>query len=289
MSLRNVFFAGAGLVFASVFLFSCSNQIDSHNGDEDSGIYGSVCLRSSELISKKLEVSSISYADVYVTGDGITEEIAKKKVSVKNGINEGEIVIEKIPVGKNRIVSVQAYDAKYKDYGSYVIRNICDINAGERTSVYVSWQTTALGNVLNYLYLKGQNLNVINESSIEEIKNLISSIEVSHPVLIDTEAIAEDFIAASFGQPSSYVLQTSKLNLTTNIENYTLQVCDPLSNSSVFSSSSDSVVFFVRHCIHSISYKYIFYQRIRNCSMEDMRIPIIFIANFRNNDYIRIA
>ena len=101
----------AGLFFSGCSFLSIGDSDSGDSGSSSSGaLYGSLSLQVN-IGARALETSSIVAADVSVTGSGISSEAAsslkKENVEISDGKASG-VVISNIPVGKNRLVTVEA-------------------------------------------------------------------------------------------------------------------------------------------------------------------------------------
>ena len=132
-------------VLLGLGLFSCKNLIS--DSDDKDALFGSLVVSTGN--GRALDVSSIKYARVVVSGPGIESDLSTT-VEVSGGKNSGDITIENIPAGRNRIVSVYARDENGDELFGGAIRNLVDIG-GSVNSCYVTSDTTALGNVFFYL------------------------------------------------------------------------------------------------------------------------------------------
>lgn len=209
-----------------LFLFaSCSDLLEENKNIENESAegYGSLVIYNSAPSAKKLEIDSIKFANAKVTGSGIGVglEPFTNGITVTNGA--GKLEINDIPVGKNRIVTVQALDTSKNAIYGIQIRAVVDINPGPN-EVVVNWESTALGNVFAALHEAGEKISEIDRTKIE---NVISS--SVHSSLIDTNKIVEDYKNKSLKSASDYIMSVSGLNLTCNKGNYKVQVCDPAS------------------------------------------------------------
>lgn len=230
-------FVAATLIFT---FFSCTAGLDdSFQNKENDLMYGSVSIASSESMNRALDIKTLVFASASVTGDGIKEQDKPfvKDIFIKDG--KGALVIDKVPVGKNRIVTVQALDSSKTEIFGVKMRAICDIESGKTTNVSVNWQTTALGNVFNKLNEMGETLSSISVSDINTISSLIDS--SLNPLLIDTDSIAIDFKNKALKSNSySYALAPATLDVAVNeTDSFKIQVCDP--SSSVTNGSGTSV------------------------------------------------
>ncbi|MCI7799204.1 MAG: alpha-amylase family glycosyl hydrolase [Spirochaetia bacterium] len=209
---------------------SCTGELTTPNLDED-GSYGSVEIVSPRAIDGEL----LQYASATVTGQGISEIIKVEDIKITDG--KGSFVIDKIPSGKNRIVTVQAYQAAGSKLlvSGMTLRAVFDITKGETTKISCNWETTALGNVYSSLLAKSFDISTL---STQNVSALID--ESVHSALINYEKIATDIISGSIKEKSSYVLEPASLNVTVNeTSSFKVQVCDPLS--SVTNGSGTSV------------------------------------------------
>ena len=209
---------------------SCTGELSAPNLDED-GSYGSVEIVSPRAIDGEL----LQYASATVTGQGISEIIKVEDIKITDG--KGSFVIDKIPSGKNRIVTVQAYQATGSKLlvSGMTLRAVFDITKGETTKISCNWETTALGNVYSSLLAKSFDISTLSTQTVSELID-----ESVHSALINYEKIATDIISGSTKEKSSYVLEPASLNVTVNeTSSFQVQVCDPLS--SVTNGSGTSV------------------------------------------------
>ena len=212
------------LTVFSVFLLmfaSCTGELSAPNLEED-GSYGSVEIVSPRAIDGEL----LQYASATVTGQGISEIIKVEDIKITDG--KGSFVIDKIPSGKNRIVTVQAYQAAGSKLlvSGMTLRAVFDVTKGETTKISCNWETTALGNVYSSLLAKSFDISTL---STQNVSALID--ESVHSALINYEKIATDIISGSTKEKSSYVLEPASLNVTVNeTSSFKVQVCDPLSS-----------------------------------------------------------
>ena len=243
--------AVGSLAFFFTF-FGCSNQIEEKQdylgylsllNQSTSCSTGTISAFSADSESRALDVNDICYASAYVSGTGIDtgKEPSSALADVANG-KASNISIQKVPLGKNRIVSIQAYDLTKAKLGTVTMRNICDVGTGVN-SVVVNWSTTALGNVFYSLNERGFDVSKLTSSDIQNVKNVISAANV-HASLFNSEALARKIVEnqGTASIDGSYVMETAELKFATALEGaYTVQVCDPLSESKAFSTASGSV------------------------------------------------
>ena len=203
---------------ALVFLAGCSADLEEKK-NSSSGAYGSIII---EGFDRKVDVAGITKAEVTVSGYGM--ESLSKETSVSSG--KGSVTIEMIPVGKNRIVTVQAYGASEK-IDCIILRAAADISEGEN-SVSVDWESSKKGYVYDALLKNGVDISSLTDEQITQIDEAVPSV---HASLIDVSAIASDFKGGTLQAAKNYVLSPATLNITVKgAEGCTVQVTDPVSN-----------------------------------------------------------
>lgn len=234
-------------LFLTVVLFlffSCANNIADNKNDlaamlilqnlqkkETSNTtvkYGSITINTGNSESRATDVASISRATVTVYWGNKAEE--KKDASVDfsgNGI--GSVTINEIPVGKNRVIVVEAAENInniINKMAGIEISAVTDIKAGNN-NVTVNWKSTAEGNVYRKL-LSSSEVNFENISR-NDVQALIN--ENVHSSLIDSDSIADDIINNSKKSADSYVKTAGSVKFTSDSSenNVIFQVCDPAS------------------------------------------------------------
>ena len=107
------------LILTFSFFVGCSNSLSEFR-EEKSQDFGSLEFgkNGARVNYNSLEIGSIDSAKVYVSGFGINEEISVS-CKIQDGI--GSFRIEKIPVGKNRIITVQGFDSSNKEIADAVL------------------------------------------------------------------------------------------------------------------------------------------------------------------------
>ena len=216
-------------LFAAFIFFSCSNLTvgDSSESAEiqNSAATGSLVIVGSDSQgnSRALNVSDINFAKVEVSGTGISVPLTADS-SVSSG--KANVTVKDIPVGKNRIVTVYAFDADNKKLGTVVLRAVTDIKAGENT-VAVNKNSTALGNVFAALLSGGYDISKIDDAQKSEINSKIDSSKSW--ALIDSASIATDFSNNSLKSSENYILKTGTVSIINNDGSTSLQIGDPVS------------------------------------------------------------
>ncbi len=221
------------LVFGVILFSSCSDLISEKNDVE----YGSISINSEK---RAVFAGDIKAANVKIYGfdsNGEKFEKSASSVSVEEGTGKGTFSrIEKIPVSKNAVIEVQAYEdsAATSKIDGVTLYAVCDVKAGENSSVTVDWESSKKGKVLAALLAKSENLSKLTDEQLSSIYNAIPS--GTHASLIDANAIAADFKAGTLNS-SSYTLKTGSVKITANgCSGCTIQVSDP--NSKVSSAVS---------------------------------------------------
>lgn len=225
------------LVLASaVIIAGCSNSLDERSdSSENPSAVGSVFVNDGD--SRAIFVDGIVSAVATVTGTGIkngSEPTGRSDVSA----GKGTLFVSGIPAGKNRIITVQAYNSDGKING-VTMRAVCDVKAGENTSVSVNWASTALGNVFAELHSLGKDLSSVD---IAKIKAAVPA-DVSSP-FVNAKKIASDYVSDSLKSSSEYKLSASTVTLTAkNISGYKVYAGDPFSEVQTISSESSESTF----------------------------------------------
>lgn len=235
---------GALLLFAFA---SCNNELFENVSDVAvNGEYGSVAVsKNASDSARALDIQSLKFASAFVSGDGISSgsEPCAKNISITDGV--GSFSIEKIPAGKNRIITVQALDSSKSEIYGVTMRALCDVESGKTANVSVNWKTTALANVFYELNKSGYKVSGILDSEKIVIQNAIKT-DV-HACFVDSAKIAEDFIKlknggiSSLQSADSYVKTAASLSFSYSGSSYKIQVCDPFSKVAECSASFGTV------------------------------------------------
>lgn len=204
-------FSASFLIFAS-----CSNSLEDRRNSDSK--YGNLIYSSA---AKALDVSSIVNAKVTVTGNGITSEISST-CSIDSGT--GSVRIEKIPVGKNRIISVFALDSSGNYIEEGVLRAVTDINPGENTIDVINKSTSCVGNVYNELFESGIEISNLTDSEISALSSVIPTLEDCGNDLsrLDSESIAQDFISGR--ESGTFFVGKTKSDYVFPLETYLVKV-----------------------------------------------------------------
>lgn len=183
------FISISAILLMLLSLAGCKNSL---LNDEKSN-FGSITVSTSG--SREFDTKTITSAKIIVSGNGINEgSEPTETVSIANGKNTSSIVINGIPTGKNRVISVYAFVGDSQaDENQVILRAVTDIAFGDNGTIAVNRKTTAVGNVFFYLYELGYDLSKI---TLAEKDSIEESVDAGYDYLkINSAAIANDFIA----------------------------------------------------------------------------------------------
>ena len=177
-----------------VFFNSCKSPVIYNN---DSQIkYGSLTVSSKSMQSsnsRSSSVSDIASFSVYVTSSDIKYQIKSSSDQVLNG--KGEILIEDIPVGRNRIITAYPYDAAGNVIDDFIRRTVIDIVEGPNSCDEVSKKTSCRGNVYNALLASKVDIAKMTDNQIAALERVIPTVEDCENDLnrIDYQSIVDDY------------------------------------------------------------------------------------------------
>ena len=219
-----------GVLGAALCLSSCTASLDDIKNDLAlDGGYGSVVVNGEN--ARKLDVSLIGFANASVSGKGIEKGSEPKVLNIDVTDGTGSFVIDKIPAGKNRIVTVQALNSSKSEIFNVTMRAVCDVEVGKQTSISIDWSTTPYANTLYYINEKGGDVSLITDTDKQRILSLID--KTVSPLLINYESLATDFINKTLqDSSSSYLLSPASISVNLGegaSGNFKIQVCDPSS------------------------------------------------------------
>lgn len=238
LKLRFSFF----LLCAFISFASCSNltveDCASNSSNQNLSATGTLTVLGSESVisSRALNVSDISFAKVEVSGTGIAVPLVAESTVV---LGKGNATVSNIPVGKNRVVTVYAYDSENKKLGTVLLRAVTDIKSGEN-SVVVNNNSTALGNVFNELLSNGYDLSKISDAQKSELESKIDSSKSW--ALIDSASISADFSNNTLKEKIYYILESGNVSIINNYATCSVQIGDPVSSVAENLSSGTTVI-----------------------------------------------
>lgn len=231
-------------LFLAGFLFlllasGCSNGLEQkfEAGSDSGENYGTLVVGAKS--SRAVQVDEISAADVCVLGSDMKTVFAEN-VQISGG--KGSFTIENIPVGKNRVIQVQA---KSSGSAGSKIDGICltavvDINSGENTLAEINWASSVKGNVYKALIEAGVKTSEFGEAQKKAVESAIPP--ETHASLVDSKKIAADFSenpARAFDS-SDYILTPGKVLVSAkNASGYKIWLNDPVSSAEKVEISAD--------------------------------------------------
>lgn len=191
-----------GLALLSfLLLFGCSSTLS------DSQETGSLIVGKSD--GRALDVNTIKQAKVTITGNdsngGKITPITENVPGVSGGV--GSFVITGIPLGKNRIVTVEGFGNDGKAIAGAVLRAVVNINAGSNTIDKISWITSRKGYVYNALFESGVNVSEVDESTDGHIPECA-------PASINLTAFVKDYKDNSLKSKDNYIIIASAAELS---------------------------------------------------------------------------
>lgn len=206
------------------------NGSSSNSSGSDSVKYGSLSVYSGSDSVRALDISSINGADVTVAGYGIAS-ITQENVKVTSGA--GSVTINNIPVGKNRVVTVQAKEGSENALSAIAgikMTAVCDIDEGSN-SVNVNWASSAVGNVYSELLDLNYDVSSISRESVADYLPKDSENKTVHAALIDAVSLAADIKYGSVKSSECYRLSAGAVTFNANaaVSGITFQICDPVS------------------------------------------------------------
>lgn len=212
------------VLFGSLMMFGCAD-FDEAGTDSNGGDFGTLYFGSK---ARFVDVDGISNATVNVYGYGM-EKVSKTGVAVNGG--KGDLSIEKIPVGKNRVIEVVGNKAD--GVPVKILYAVTDINAGGNTiGTIKDGSDSAKGKA--YLSLLNAKID-ISSVSLDGFEGVKSA------YLFDSEGFAASYKKNSSASPADFIQKTGTVKFT-NIQSaagYSVWIDDPLSGK--LSIDSDAV------------------------------------------------
>lgn len=195
----SAFALGIALLFTG-----CSNLVEENM--EQSSEYGTLIY--GEDI-RAINVDSVKTAKVFVAGNGITSPLTSEATKVEKG--RGSVTIEKIPVGKNRIVTVQGYSDPNAtaEVVDAVLRAVIDINPGVNTLPLIDWDVSRKGYVYNALFESGVNISSLSSVEMAAVDAATPSCDATN---INLALFVEDFKKGydKLQASSAYIISVEK-------------------------------------------------------------------------------
>jgi len=201
----------AAITAAAFFAFiGCYNSVSSDGGggvgsEETRSGYGSLTVKSgsmTEMASAALEQCTIT-----VSGFGMTDILLSDATGLSSGVT-----VERIPVGKNRVVKVRAkktIKSVLENLDGRVLYAAVDIKDDETTLVTVDWASSAVGAVFYELI---QQKFDVSSLTVDKVKSHLPSDAKSD--LINIKALAEDIKNKTTKDASLYKLNGGTVTFT---------------------------------------------------------------------------
>lgn len=222
---------GASL-FALGFV-GCSNEMDNSKdllllqSGASKSEYGTIIIKND---TRALSTDELTSATVTVSGYGM-EDISK---SVTLSGTSGNVAVEKVPTGKNRVVKVESNVT-----GAVLYELVDQVTSGNNTIGTVDWSTTPLGAVFYTLIKAGVDVSSINKSVFE---NVIPT-DV-HACLVNAQQIAVDYAAGNLKTADSYKITAGTVTATVyGYSGKTIQIADPSSSVQTAGADGTTVTF----------------------------------------------
>jgi hypothetical protein len=241
-------------------LLGASSQVQSRSGRDELGL--KVIIGTPGIRTLNLELSRFAYLKAWVKSSDLTTQIDNQegyKAVTNVGNNTTNLTIQAVPKGKNRIVSVQAYDTTKQAINGGVLKavyNSLTQDQNDSITLTFNWQSTATANVIEAL--QASHPELLENLDTAALQTLINNLAfgtnvpngsnyVFHPSKLDANAIATAIadnnglipaytagnpIPAGWQQtapPINIVVRTTQNQPFTN-SNISLQITDPASS-----------------------------------------------------------
>ena len=199
----------AAITAAAFFAFTgCYNSVSDGGGgapEETRSGFGSLTVKSGSMTEK--ESAALEQCTITVSGFGMTDMLQSDAKGLSSGIT-----VERIPVGKNRVVKVRAkktIKSVLENLDGRVLYAAADIKDDETTIVTVDWASSAVGAV--FYELVQQKFDV-SSLTVDEVKSHLPSDVKSG--LINIKALAEDIKTGALKSPDTYKLNGGTVTFT---------------------------------------------------------------------------
>lgn len=192
---KHILVLGLALLSFLVF-FGCSSTLS------DSQETGSLVIGKSD--GRALDVNTIKTAKVTITGNdsngGKIAPITENVIGISGGV--GSFIINGIPIGKNRIVTVEGLGDDGGAISGAVLRAVVDINAGHNTLDKITWVTSRKGYVYNALFENGVNISEVKEGTDDHIPECA-------PASIALDKFVQDYKGDSLKSKDNYIINSA--------------------------------------------------------------------------------
>lgn len=193
-----------------------------------------------------IDPTDVFNANISITGTGISSPITNatspaNPIRLPNGKKDSvtDIVANSVPLGNNRIISVQGLDKSLNSLGTpVIIKGVTNVTANFTSSANISWQTTPTAKVIEKLISLGSAYSsTVNYTSLQTIVDKIVNNNTPsnlsddiHPSLVNSDAVATYINSNSGSIPNSATsgeISTYRLTpgtISGNISGITVQV-----------------------------------------------------------------
>ena len=161
----------------------------------------------------------VAEADLSITGHGM-KTVSKLDADFAKAAAGSDVVVDYIPVGKNRVVSIQAQktisNILNKSDGA-ILRAVFDIEEGQTTEVTADWSSNAAVANVFYELVSLANYDAVQKRSQDEVRGYLPP---NVPAgLIDAKAIARDIRNGKKSSAGAYTLAGGTVTFTPSITN----------------------------------------------------------------------
>ncbi|MGD1819815.1 MAG: hypothetical protein ACPKOI_08060 [Pleomorphochaeta sp.] len=189
-------------------------------------------------------ISNTDFNNVKISVFGINQ---LNEISQTFNLSQGQtnISFRNIPIGKNKIIKVDALDEAGNEIDGLTLFKLIDILPGNNSAL-INWETTPLGKIFYQLFLYDLNhstsFSQLDSSIIEtKVQEIITTNSLIHPELVDSIALAQDIIVqqGNIPQSNNYIVDLCNISLNLigiNNEILTIRISDPVSSMQQISS-----------------------------------------------------
>ena len=223
-------------VCLSLFAFTACSDLIEAGGKQDEVQYGSITVGQRDGVgnSRAIDYSQLTSASIkvyYFAGQKINT-VGPVEATVNSTTGAASGTVEKIPVGKNRVIEVTSNIT-----GATLYCLVDEIKLGDNGAISVNWDSTALGSVYYNLMLDGTDVSSYGTTEKSAITAMIPT--NVHASLVNVEQIASDYKNST--SSTSYILDYGTVKISaTGCSGYSYQITDIATQKQSISSSSYS-------------------------------------------------
>lgn len=174
----------------------------------------------------------IKSARITVSGSDINQT-EEPFAELCNENNFAHARIERVPAGKNRIITIQFFDEDDKEILHCRLRGVTDVKSDENTEIALGKETTSYGNVIYALKDFFSDLSEPGTKTAAELEKLKNAVDSTvHPLLYDWQTLVGGYMAFTpIRSKSDYVLSAGSFTFDYLLDDkFTVHVDDPLSS-----------------------------------------------------------